>query len=133
MGIERRSPTLDEFRTLASSVGWLDHFDWSTMQGSLDGSLFSVVATEEGHVVGTGRVVGDGVRYFYLQDVMVSPAHAENGIATQLVGELLAWILVNAAPKAFIGLFSSPDAEGVYEQHGFSAADDMTGMRRLIG
>lgn len=123
--IERRTPTVAEFRAIAASVGWDDHFDWTTMQASLDASLHAVVATENGRVVGTARLVGDGVRYFYIQDVMVEPDHEGEGIATELTQALIDW--AQQTPKAFIGLFASPEAIGVYEELGFST-NDMTGM-----
>jgi len=130
--IEERVPSVDEFRAIAQAVDWLDHFDWPTIAAALDASLFSVVAVDAGTPVGVARVVGDGVRYFYVQDVMVHPDHSDEGIATDLTRAVLDWIETSSAPKAFIGLFASPDAEGVYEEFGFSTAD-MTGMHRLIG
>lgn len=131
MRIEHRAPSVDEFRALAESVDWLDHFDWSTIGGALEASLFVVVAVADHRVVGAARVVGDGVRYFYIQDVMVDPSHSDDGIATQLTQALLQWIESAAAPKAFVGLFASPEAEGVYDELGFTT-DDMTGMHRLL-
>lgn len=131
MHIEQRLPSVHEFRALAEAVDWIDHFDWASIGSALDASLTAVVAVADGRVVGTARVVGDGVRYFYLQDVMVDPAHSEEGIATQLTTALLRWIDSAAAPKAFVGLFASPDAEGVYDELGFST-DEMTGMHRLL-
>ena len=131
MRIEQRAPSVDEFRALAVSVDWLDHFDWASIDRALDASQFAVVAIADDRVVGAARVVGDGVRYFYIQDVMVDPAFSDDGIATQLTEALLQWIESTAAPKAFIGLFASPDAEGVYDDLGFTT-DDMTGMHRLL-
>jgi len=131
MRIEQRAPSVDEFRALADSVDWLDHFDWASIDRALDASQFAVVAIADDRVVGAARVVGDGVRYFYIQDVMVDPAFSDDGIATQLTEALLQWIESTAAPKAFIGLFASPDAEGVYDDLGFTT-DDMTGMHRLL-
>ena len=123
--IEQRTPTVDEFRAIAEGVGWVDHFDWDVMAESLDASLFAVVALHDGRVIGTARLVGDGVRYFYVQDVMVDPAHEGEGIATQLTEALVAF--ARQRPKAFIGLFASPEAVGVYDDLGFTTAD-MTGM-----
>jgi GNAT superfamily N-acetyltransferase len=125
--IEQRTPSLEEFRAIADSVGWDDHFDWESMQASLDASLVAAVAIHEGRAVGTARVVGDGVRYFYVQDVMVDPACDGEGIATEMIDKLLNWIMAFAAPKAFVGLFASPEAIGVYEAFGFST-EGMTGM-----
>ena len=123
--IEQRIPTVDEFRAIAEAVGWLDHFEWDVMDASLASSLFGVVALHDGRVVGTARLVGDGARYFYVQDVMVIPEHEGEGIATQLTEQLIAW--ARQTPKAFVGLFASPEAVGVYEDLGFTTAD-MTGM-----
>jgi len=131
MHIEQRLPSLDEFRALAESVDWIDHFDWPSMGSALEASVFAVVAVADDRVVGAARVVGDGVRYFYLQDVMVDPAYSDEGIATRLTEALLRWIDSAAAPKAFVGLFASPDAEGVYDEFGFTT-DEMTGMHRLL-
>ncbi len=127
--IEQRTPTPAEFRAIAESIGWGDHFDWVSMPASLDASLFAVVATHEGLAVGTARVVGDGVRYFYVQEVMVHPDHDGEGLATEMTEALLAWIDATAAPKAMVGLFASPEAIGVYDDLGFTT-DDMTGMHR---
>ena len=132
MHIEQRLPSLDEFRALAESVDWIDHFDWPSMGSALEASVFAVVAVADDRVVGAARVVGDGVRYFYLQDVMVDPAYSDEGIATRLTEALLHWIGSAAAPKAFVGLFASPDAEGVYDELGFTTAE-MTGMHRAAG
>ena len=129
--IEQRRPTLDEFRAIAASVDWLDHFDWQTMEASLAASLCAVVATHDDRVVGTARLVGDGVRYFYVQDVMVDRAHEGEGIATTMTSALIAWVEATASSKAFIGLFASPEAEGVYLDLGFTTAD-MTGMHRPL-
>lgn len=127
--IEDRVPTPAEQRAIAESVGWDDHFDWASLPAALAGSLHGAVAIEDGVAVGVARLVGDGVRYFYLQDVMVRPEAADQGIASQLVERLLAWVRAEAPAEAIVGLFASPEAVGVYEELGFTAADaDPLGM-----
>jgi GNAT superfamily N-acetyltransferase len=128
--IEKRVPTVDEFRSVAESVGWGDTFHWPTMAESLAGSLHSLVAVADGSAVATARLVGDGVRYFYVQDVMVNPDFSDQGIATTLMQRLIEWVEQHGAPKAFIGLFASPEAESVYADLGFSD-DDQRGMYRF--
>ena len=78
------------------------------------------------------RLVGDGLRYCYLQDVLVDPEFSDQGIASTLVERLLAWIASQGSAEVFVGLFSSPEAEGVYESLGFAASSDMTGMHRWV-
>lgn len=131
MEILDRPPTAAELRSLAVAVGWLDHFDWDSVDRALAGSVMGVVAVDGDEVVGAARVVGDGVRYLYLQDVLVRPEASDRGIASALVERLLDRLAVVAAPKAVVGLFASPEAVGVYESLGFRAADgDPLGMLR---
>ncbi|TBN56642.1 GNAT family N-acetyltransferase [Glaciihabitans arcticus] len=127
--LSHRLPTAAEHLALAASVGWLDHFDAPTLADSLAGSLHGVVIESSGSVVAMGRVVGDGSHYFYLQDVIVHPAHSDDGLGSRVVSELLDWIRSAAAPRAFVGLFSSPEATDLYSEFGFEEPSDMTGMR----
>jgi GNAT superfamily N-acetyltransferase len=127
-----RVATVDELRALAHSVEWDDHYDWPTIGRSLSGSVHGVVATVDGRVVGMGRLVGDGAHYFYVQDVLVDPAHSDEGIATEIVSRLLARVEEAAPSTAFVGLFASDEARSVYETLGFSADDEMTGMHRSV-
>ena len=127
-----RVVTLPEFRRLASTVDWDDHYDWTTMDAALAGSLRGAVAVAGSKVVGSARLVGDGLRYCYVQDVLVDPEFSDQGIASTLVERLLAWIASQGSAEVFVGLFSSPEAEGVYESLGFARPDDMTGMHRMV-
>lgn len=130
---EDRVPTVDEQRTVAEAVGWLDHFDWETIGGSLERSLHGVVALRDGVPVGVGRLVGDGVRYCYVQDVMVDPSASDQGVATTIVERLLDWVRAAAPAEAVVGLFASPEAVSVYESIGFRAADgDPQGMTLTV-
>jgi len=122
-----RLPTAREHEALARSVDWLDHFDYASMPDSLAGSLRGAVVLADDEVVGMARLVGDGVHYFYVQDVIVHPDHDGNGYATQLVQRLVDWVATVAPAPALIGLFASPEARGVYEELGFSTGD-ATGM-----
>ena len=127
-----RVVTLPEFRRLASTVDWDDHYDWTTMDAALTASLRGAVALAGSTVVGSARLVGDGLRYCYVQDVLVDPEFSDQGIASTLVERLLAWIASQGSAEVFVGLFSSPEAEGVYESLGFAASGDMTGMHRMV-
>ena len=111
-------------------MDWLDHYDWPSMGRALTHSIAGVVAVDGDRVVGAARLVGDGVRYFYVQDVLVEPDHTDEGIASRMVQRLLDVAHETAPAEPFIGLFSSPDARGVYESLGFRADDTMTGMHR---
>lgn len=128
---EHRVASLDEHRALADSVGWHDHFDWDSIQASLVASSFGVVALKGTTAVGMGRIVGDGVHYFYIQDVIVHPDHSEEGLGSRIVEQLLDWVAATAPADAFVGLFASPEAEDLYREFGFETTD-MTGMHRFV-
>jgi GNAT superfamily N-acetyltransferase len=113
-------------------VNWSDHYDWTTIGEGLARSLHGAVALVAGEAVGCARLVGDGVHYFYVQDVLVHPDHEGDGLATALVKRLLTWVDAVAPAEAFVGLFSSPAARGVYESLGFREPDDMIPMTRVV-
>lgn len=50
-------------------MGGQDLFHWDTLPLSLEASVSGVVAVVGEQVVGMGRLVGDGVEYFYVQDM----------------------------------------------------------------
>lgn len=129
--IERRVPTPEEHRRLAGRVGWEHGFHWPSVPDSLERSLAGVVATAGGHVVGMGRLVGDGVLYFYLQDVAVDPDWQDQGIGHQIVEALLAHIRGVSAGPVFVGLFATESAMRLYRRNGFTEGD-MTGMFRVV-
>ena len=85
MKISEEKPTLEEFIDLISDVGWKSFTNLKVLGQALDGSLVCVVARDdEGNAVGMGRLVGDGVRFVYFQDVIVKPAYQRQGIGTKI-------------------------------------------------
>lgn len=126
-----RLPTPVEHRQLAEAVGWTEAFDWDTMPASLAGSLAGVVALDGDHIVGMGRLVGDGVKYFYVQDLAVLPEYQGAGIGAALLRRLLDHVASTAPSTAFVGLFATDSAMPLYQQHGFTPGD-MAGMFRLV-
>ena len=127
--LEHRIPSPEEHRRLAVRVGWEHGFHWPSLPASISASLAGVVAVDGEQVVGMGRLVGDGVMYFYIQDVAVSPRFQRMGIGQAIVEALLAW--VEARSPAVVGLFATPEAGELNRRHGFSDRD-MTGMMRVV-
>lgn len=128
-----RVATLAEHRQLAGLVGWEDSFRWEAMPGSLAGSSCgTVVLDEAGAIVAMGRVVGDGAFFFYVQDVAVHPQHRHRGLGTMVVERLQAQVTALAGGTAFLGLFSTPDAESLYQRTGFARRPGLTGMWQIL-
>lgn len=127
-----RVPTPEEHRRLAESVGWTHAFDWDAMPASLAASVYGVVVQRDGETVAMGRVVGDGVFYFYVQDVVVLPELQGRGLGDEILRRLVAQVDAFAPPKAFIGLFAAGESTRFYERHGFAVHAGMTGMFRVV-
>lgn len=126
-----RVATAAEHRAIAEAVGWHDAFDWATIADSLAGSTFGVVAYAGDEAVGMGRVVGDGVKYFYVQDLAVIPAVQGTGLGARMLDRLAERIAEVAPATAFVGLFSTAEGAGLYASRDFNSGD-MTGLFRLI-
>jgi len=130
--LEDRLPTPSEHRRLAEAVGWAHAFDWPSQPASLAGSTLGVVAvTADGEAVGMARVVGDGVNYFMVQDVVVLPDHQGRGIGRALLARVLDLIARRAPAPAFVTLFATAEGSALYRAAGFEVGD-MTGMVRVV-
>jgi len=84
-----RPPDIEEYRSLCRAVGWEEFINFDAARASLANSLYHVVvvALHDEAVIGMARVVGDGALFFYIQDVIVVPAHQGHGVGALLMGE----------------------------------------------
>lgn len=132
MRLEHRLPTVSEYRKLRDSVGWWKTEDKAT-EIALKNSLFSVVAIENGNIVGIGRIVGDGGLYFYIQDLIVHPEFQRKGLGKALMNELLHYIKTHAVSGAFVGMMAAKGRVSYYERFGFKVREaDAPGMFLII-
>jgi len=132
MQLEYRLPNVTEYKRLRDSVGWCKICEVST-EKALKNSLFSVVAIENGTVIGFGRIIGDGGLYYYIQDLIIHPEFQSKGLGKALMTELMNYINSNAKTGAFVGLMAAKGLEKYYEQFGFKARDeDAPGMYQVI-
>lgn len=123
-----RAPTLSEYRTLCTAVGWEAVINFEAAPHSLDHSLYHVLVLYQGQAIGMGRIVGDGAMYFYLQDIAVHPDHQHQGVGRRIVEHLVGYLAVRAPAQAFIGLFAAQGTERWYAQFGFQVYAALTGM-----
>ena len=115
--IENRLPTLTEYRQLCESVGWGDVMNFEITEAALENSVTGFTAClENGSVIAMGRIVGDGVIYFYIQDVVVAPDYQQQGLGTAILSSIFEYLKENASAKSFIGLFSTPHAVDFYKK-----------------
>ena len=126
--IVERTPTVEEYRGLREAVGW-HNLSCERTQNALRNSVYSVCVLNDGAVVGCGRVVGDGHLYYYLQDVIVHPAHQGKGVGKRITQAIVDRVSGLAESGAFFGLMAAPNVAPFYEKFGFQKrADDKPGM-----
>ena len=117
----------EDFIRLKVSTGFRER-PIELVERALKNNLFDVVAVADGEVIGMGRLVGDGVMYWYLQEIVVLPEYQGMGIGTAIVNRLLDYITEHTETGNFtsVGLTAAEGKEGFYERFGFSKSRGMT-------
>lgn len=122
MGVEYRENALtaEALAGLRNQEGW-SHTRIDQAQKALENTLYSVAAFAGGQTVGMGRLVGDGVLIWYIQDVIVLPEYRHGGVGSTIVRQLVAYAKAHSMPgtNVAIGLMSAKDKEPFYEKLGF--------------
>jgi ribosomal protein S18 acetylase RimI-like enzyme len=125
-----------EYRTIKESANWgaVPNNEYIAM--ALARSLYVVVARDGYRAVGMARLIGDGVFYWHVQDVVVLPEYQGRGIGKLLMENLVAHIETHTpAPSAAVGLMAAAGKEGFYEKLGFkrrSGNQNGDGMDRRV-
>ena len=122
--VETRVPVesdLPSVRALLHASGWQHRLVDDAWLAKLIATSHSLVACEDGVVVGFARAVTDGLSNGYLSMVAVSQEHRRKGIGSRLVLEIMGddpgvtWVLRASRPGAreffeTLGFRPSPDA-----------------------
>lgn len=97
------------------------------VERALKNDLLDVVAIVNNEVVGMGRLVGDGVMYWYLQEIIVLPEYQGKGIGTGIVNYLLEYIKKHTENETFtsVGLTAAEGKTSFYERFGFQNSRGM--------
>ena len=117
----------EDFIRLKVSAGFRDR-NIELVEKALKNNLYDVIAVVDDEVIGMGRLVGDGVMYWYLQEIVVLPQYQGKGIGTAIVKKLLDYIEehTDAGDFTSVGLTAAEGKEGFYERFGFSRSRGMT-------
>ena len=112
--------TAEQFCNLQEAVGF-GRPGTIQIEKALENSIYSVSICIGGEVIGMGRLVGDGARIFYIQDVCIYPAFQGKGIGKLIVEKLLDYIKNNsiANTTVTVGLMSAKGKEEFYHRLGF--------------
>lgn len=116
--LTERMPTVREFFSLRTSVGW-DLLEEQAVKEGLEHSLYGVCAFAGDELAGAARVIGDGYTCFYIQDVIVKPEFQRMGIGLAMMGKVMQYISEQASSGAIVGLMAAKGKEAFYEKFGF--------------
>lgn len=122
--LEDRAPSVAEFTTLIQAVGWEQYTNLDVIGQALTNSLFCTVAMQCGRTIGMGRLVGDGVRFVYVQDVAVLPDFQKQGVGTLIMDRLMRHISETAPNQTYVHLFTDPETAPFYARYGFKGGTD---------
>jgi GNAT superfamily N-acetyltransferase len=116
-------PSAVEFIELRRTMGW-PYVHQEAARKTLSGALFTVCLRHEGRLFGLARVVGDGVLYFYVSDVIVRPELRGGGYGVLLMEAVLGYLRRAAHPGAMIVVVPLKGRETFYERFGFKRCPD---------
>ena len=120
------------FVRLFATTGWdpQGRLTVAVAAAALAPTWYAVSAYEGVRLVGTGRIIGDGVLHALLVDVIVDPDYRHWGIGSGIVERLVAECRLHRIVD--VQLFCAHGVRPFYERLGFAARpDDAPGMELL--
>ena len=86
-----------------------------------------ILPNQDDKIVGYGRLIGDGICFMYIQDIMVLPEYQNKKIGTLIMNNLLEKIkeLKKKNPELLTYLGASEGKEAFYEKFGFKKRIDV--------
>ena len=125
----------DDYYRLRESVAWLN-FSREQTEKALNNSLYTVIAEDDGKVVGMGRMTGDGL-YYLIVDIVVQPDHQKKGIGSTIIDMMIDYVDKETpiGGRSSVQLTAEKGKETFYEKRGFKLIPHEhcdSGMRKII-
>nr|WP_304216976.1 GNAT family N-acetyltransferase [Fredinandcohnia onubensis] len=113
----------EQLERLYNDVEWYAYTqDLEVLQQAIEQSLEVISAWDGEELVGLIRIIGDGLTIIYIQDILVLNAYQNQGIATQLMQQVLKKYK-NVRQKVLL-TEEAPDVRHFYEKNGFQSCDN---------
>lgn len=117
--ITNELPTAEEFVQLRVDAGLSFRAIEASRQALLKSVYFvGLRSTENGALIGMGRLVGDGIM-FIVSDIAVFPAFQGLGLGKVIMKHMKNYIDTNLDKTACVTLLADVPADGLYKQFGF--------------
>ncbi|WP_397540104.1 GNAT family N-acetyltransferase [Rummeliibacillus pycnus] len=113
---------IEQLEKLYNDVQWYAYTnDLIVLQQAISQSLDVISAWDGEELVGLIRVVGDGLTIIYIQDILVLNAYQNQGIATQLMQQILG--KYSKVRQKVLLTEEAPDVRHFYEKNDFQSCD----------
>jgi len=123
--IKENINNVEEYNLLYDAVEW-GSYDVEISKKALENTIYSVSIYDEEKIVGYGRIIGDGIVFLYIHDVMVLPEYQGKGIGSLIMNKLLENIekvkIQNSDLRVYLG--ASEGKEDFYRKFGFMTRDE---------
>ena len=125
ISIKENVNSVEEFNYLYDAVGW-GSYDKKVSEKALANTMYSVSVYDDDKIIGYGRIIGDGICFLYIHDVMVIPKYKNKKIGSQIMNKLLEKVnqikIENPYVRVYLG--ASKGKEKFYERFGFIKRED---------
>lgn len=112
----------EQLERLYNDVEWYAYTqDLEGLQQAIEQSLEVVSAWDGEELIGLIRIVGDGLTIIYIQDILVLNAYQNQGIATQLIQQIMEKYK-NVRQKVLL-TEEALDVRHFYEKNDFHSCD----------
>ncbi|MTI70547.1 MAG: GNAT family N-acetyltransferase [Firmicutes bacterium] len=112
----------DKLKALYENAGWILYIqELPKLIKAMEESLMILSAWDDNKLVGLVRVVGDGQIIIYIQDILVLDEYKRNGIATNLLNQVLD--KYKHVRQKVLLTNDSKETRGFYTAEGFTACD----------
>lgn len=111
-----------DYLQIRASVGWRILLK-EQAERALENSICVIGAYENDHLIGMGRIVGDGAVICYIQDLIVTPQYQSRGVGSMILNHLIDYVqdLRIDNSQMMLCLMCAKGRETFYETHGFIA------------
>lgn len=125
MKILENIDNVEEYNYLFDAVGW-GSYPVEISKKSLSNNIYSVSIYDNDSIVGYGRLIGDGIIFLYIHDVMVKPEYQRKGIGTTIMKKLLTKVeeIKKENPDLLLYLGASKNKEDFYRKCGFITREE---------
>jgi GNAT superfamily N-acetyltransferase len=120
MNILENIDNVKEYNELYDLVGW-GSYPEEISKKALSNNIYSVSIYDNDKIIGYGRLIGDGIVFLYIHDIMVRPEYQGQGIGKTIMNKLLNKVdeIKKDNPDLLLYLGASKGKEPFYEKCGF--------------